>query len=626
MRPSWPANTVFSKLVLNVEQDRCEQCGSALHVCDHRQHRFYTLKEPVEMVCRLAHCGDRDCPARSKTLSPQAEQSLVLPRSIFGWDVFCWVGHRRFKRHWSIPQIQTELQETYHIPLSTETLRSSLLRYQTIIAARQQDPMQLAQAYRHIKCLTLTIDGLQPEKGHETLYVVRELNAKRVWFAEPLLSSSEDEIRRLFVRAHQWADALKIPVWLWISDKQDAFVKGIAKEFSGVPHRYCANHFLRDLAKPMLEKDSHAKVQMRAHVRGLRTIEREVRSQSRQAQEKAESPPPKSVDLPSEEPASNPDVVPTFQEIPVAGASGDQAISKKEEVSSAIVVSTFQEVPVSVTSSSARSSGKKEEVSATMPVIVQATPDKDGQIVLDYCAALRGILNDDQGGPLRPPGLRMAEGLRDVLRSLKKNLALNKPGAAHQQMATLAERITVGLADVQEDQKEIKKQVKEIKRVAATLEEKSGSNKDRRTRYEKLQEEYEGKSDSFSEHLSRLMGSFVDGLFVWPKGKKSNQELVDNLDLERWFRMPKGHERRIHGHRHAGMRIVQEGPTLALTLDAHANRNEPFTAAELLPFRSAKMPQEQLEALQRRKVMRQARSKKTEHPPDKPGEGVQNLV
>ena len=43
----------------------------------------------------------------------------------------------------------------------------------------------------------------------------------------------------------------------------------------------------------------------------------------------------------------------------------------------------------------------------------------------------------------------------------------------------------------------------------------------------------------------------------------------DNLDLERWFRLPKGHERRIHGHRHAGVRIVQEGPTLVHALDAH---------------------------------------------------------
>ena len=51
---------------------------------------------------------------------------------------------------------------------------------------------------------------------------------------------------------------------------------GIAAEFPGVPHRYCDNHFLRDLAKPVLEADSHAKVQMRRKVRGLRKVEQTV--------------------------------------------------------------------------------------------------------------------------------------------------------------------------------------------------------------------------------------------------------------------------------------------------------------------------------------------------------------
>ena len=124
--------------------------------------------------------------------------------------------------------------------------------------------------------MVLSIDGLQPEKGHETLYVVRELGRQRVWFAKPLLSSATDEIRPLIVQAKEWAERLGCRVRLWMSDKQDAFVTTIASVCPGVPHRYCGNHFLRDLAKPVLELDSHAKVQMRSKIRGLRAIEREV--------------------------------------------------------------------------------------------------------------------------------------------------------------------------------------------------------------------------------------------------------------------------------------------------------------------------------------------------------------
>src|SRR5882762_6585390 len=157
-----------------------------------------------------------------------------------------------------------------------------------MLTARQHDPEQLAEAYRDIGSLVLTIDGLQPEKGHETLYVVRELRLKRVWFATPLLSSSGAEVKSVLEQADAWAKRLGKPVRLWISDKQKAFVTGIAEVFAGVPHRYCNNHFLRDLAKPVLERDSHAKVQMRKKVRGLRDIERQVLEDRRKPQSEAE--------------------------------------------------------------------------------------------------------------------------------------------------------------------------------------------------------------------------------------------------------------------------------------------------------------------------------------------------
>ena len=37
-----------------------------------------------------------------------------------------------------------------------------------------------------------------------------------------------------------------------------------------------------------------------------------------------------------------------------------------------------------------------------------------------------GILNDDQGGPLHPPGLRMAEALNEVQESIQRNLEVKK--------------------------------------------------------------------------------------------------------------------------------------------------------------------------------------------------------
>src|SRR5213080_262237 len=277
----WPAGTVFKCIHLDVEDRACPVCELAMHVCDHRYHHLWTLQGPTQVVNRLVRCPDPSCESHGRTFSPEAELSISMPRWCIGWDVLCWLGHRRFARHWSVPQLRAELKDTHQIALSDDAIEHYIGLYQTMLAARQQDPDRLAEAYRDIESLVLTIDGLQPEKGHETLYVVRELKSKRVWFAEPLLSSAEPEVRRLIVLARQWAERLAKPVRVWMSDKQEAFVQAIGTEFPTTPHRSCHHHLLRDVAKPVLELDSQSKVKMRSKVRGLRTIERRVLEERR---------------------------------------------------------------------------------------------------------------------------------------------------------------------------------------------------------------------------------------------------------------------------------------------------------------------------------------------------------
>jgi hypothetical protein len=122
-----------------------------------------------------------------------------------------------------------------------------------------------------------------------------------------------------------------------------------------------------------------------------------------------------------------------------------------------------------------------------------------------------------------------------------------------------------------------------------------------------LIERFERAKDPIHGQMVQVMMSFLAGLFV---GEGKFEQIRDNLDLERWFRLPKSHERRIHGHRHAGIRLVLEGPTLVPALDAHAAHPEPFTGDDLLPYRAAREPPSQEQALNRRKIMRKARSQK----------------
>ena len=174
-------------------------------------------------------------------------------------------------------------------------------------------------------------------------------------------------------------------------------------------------------------------------------------------------------------------------------------------------------------------------------------------------------------------------------------------------MTRLAARIDAGLVAVAEERVAIQQQVADLRLVAETLEPQSGRLPQRRAQFRALQERFAESEVSFHGHLSKLMASWAPGLFV---GGKAGNVPWDNLDSERWFRLPKGHERRIHGHQHAGVRLVQEGATLMPALDAHKDREEPYKPEELIAFKDAKPPKQEQEAMHRRKVMRRARSKK----------------
>ena len=173
-------------------------------------------------------------------------------------------------------------------------------------------------------------------------------------------------------------------------------------------------------------------------------------------------------------------------------------------------------------------------------------------------------------------------------------------------LSRLAGLIDRGLEVVREAQTTIRQQVGEIVAVWATLDPTSGPSQQRRAVFEALGDRLSAEADPIGYQMARVMRSFGPGLFV---GGDEAGLPSDNLALERWFRQPKGHERRIHGHCHAGVRIVQEGATLVLALDAHLEHPGPFGGDDLRPYSEAHPPAHQLASIHRRKVMRKARSK-----------------
>ncbi len=123
----------------------------------------------------------------------------------------------------------------------------------------------------------LAIDGLQPDVGHEVLWVLRDVLSGEVLLARALLGSGEDQLVPL-IQEVLLALGERIPILGVISDGQRSIRNAVQQALPGVPHQLCQFHFLREAARPIYEADRHAKVQLKKNLRGIRKIERSLQA------------------------------------------------------------------------------------------------------------------------------------------------------------------------------------------------------------------------------------------------------------------------------------------------------------------------------------------------------------
>jgi hypothetical protein len=182
-----------------------------------------------------------------------------------------------------------------------------------------------------------------------------------------------------------------------------------------------------------------------------------------------------------------------------------------------------------------------------------------------------------------------------------------KGGRAEALVAWLLGCIDQALSPVEAQQTLLAEDVEWLRRVWACLDVQTGTCSERQQRFDQLEVELRHSPSLRRLHIAKTMAGFKAGLFLEVPGLPAP---IDNLDLERAFRLPRRSQRQIHGHAHTGLRVVREGPTLLLVLDAHRRQKKPFTVDELQPFLGAPPPRSQVEAVRRHQLARQARSRK----------------
>jgi hypothetical protein len=244
----------------------CAECGKSMPIAYQNKRRLLTLQGRLALTVPVRRCRNSECSAYKKSVRPWEEGALALPLSESGLDLIAYVGHSRYHQHLSLKQIHQNLLGR-DILLCERSVCNLLHRYEELIALRVSASVPLLSAQGRV---VLAIDGLQPDKGHEVLWVLRDCLSGCILLAKSLLSAAQEDLANLI---REVKEALPVPICAVISDGQNSLRPAVQAVLPGVPHQLCQYHYLREAARPVYEADRQAKKELKKRVRGIRPLE-----------------------------------------------------------------------------------------------------------------------------------------------------------------------------------------------------------------------------------------------------------------------------------------------------------------------------------------------------------------
>ncbi len=263
---AWPDR----HLVLAPDRQVCPDCGRFMRIRYENRRTLVMLEGAVGLRLKIRRCERDGCARWHKPYRPEAEGAMALPQHEFGLDVVALVGTLRHRDHRSVPEIHAALRER-GVEIAERSVTNLLDRYDELMATSPRGGERRREMLARQGRVVLALDGLQPDVGHEVLWVVRDCLSGEVLLARSLLSGSADDLAPLL---REVAEGVGVPVVGVVTDGQTSLRNAVATALPGVPHQLCQFHFLREAALPIHEADRHAKKELKKQVRGVRRIER----------------------------------------------------------------------------------------------------------------------------------------------------------------------------------------------------------------------------------------------------------------------------------------------------------------------------------------------------------------
>lgn len=247
------------------ELTQCVDCGSRLRRAVTISDRsVITLKEALHVV----HCGYRcplpDCPGHHRLYRSSEADALALPGFTFGLDIVLFVGQLRLREHQTVDEIHQALSQQLaeiHQRISRREILCLFEAYTALLRAGTEvghDEEWKAQV-RANHGLLLSIDGIQPDNGNETIYLVRDVWTGRLLTAENVTDSTKERLKQVLAPVV----ALDLPVVGVISDAQPTELQAVADLWPQAPHQICQFHAIREAGRLIYVADHRVRNEVR---------------------------------------------------------------------------------------------------------------------------------------------------------------------------------------------------------------------------------------------------------------------------------------------------------------------------------------------------------------------------
>lgn len=262
------------------EQQICIQCHQKLRrTVTLSERTIITLQGVIKVIHAGYRCPDPKCSAHLRTYRSAKADALALPGFTFGLDVVLLVGRLHLGAHQTLDETHRQVLARLG-RLGTSISRREVLylfdAYCTLLRVgtdAKEDENWQEQAKQN-GGIIVSMDGIQPDKGNETIYLVRDALSGRVLSAANVTFSGIANLKEILVPVTM----LGVPVLGTISDAQEPLLKALEQTWPDVPHQICQFHALRDAARPAFEQDRKIKTQVRKYLHPrLKDVREEIR-------------------------------------------------------------------------------------------------------------------------------------------------------------------------------------------------------------------------------------------------------------------------------------------------------------------------------------------------------------